>query len=209
MSIYNKQINFWTGDTGNQYIKRNQTNSENKKNRLNFWKNIFNRVELTDNAKIFEVGANIGLNLNAIQSIGNFDMYAIEPNRNACQEIIKNKILDQEHLLQNVANEIGFSDNKFDMVFTCGVLIHIHPENLLDAMKEICRVSKKYIVCAEYFSDKDEEINYHGQDGLLFKKDFGSFYLDNFPNLKLIDYGFSWKKVTGMDNLTWWIFEIN
>lgn len=31
MSIHNKQINFWTGDTGNQYIKRNQTNSENKK----------------------------------------------------------------------------------------------------------------------------------------------------------------------------------
>ena len=114
---------------------------------------------------------------------------------------------DQKDIL--IKNLSRLDAEKFDIVFTCGVLIHIHPENLLDAMKEIYRVSKKYIVCAEYFSDKDEEINYHGEDGLLFKKDFGSFYLDNFPNLKLIDYGFSWKRVTGMDNLTWWIFEIN
>jgi len=209
MSIHNKQINFWTGHAGNRYIKRNQSSDENHKNRINFWKNILSRVALNNNSKILEVGANIGLNLKAIKSIKKFDLYAIEPNSNACQEIIKNNILDKEHLLHDVANEIGFSDNKFDIVFTCGVLIHIHPENLLDAMKEIYRVSKKYIVCAEYFSDKDEEINYHGEDGLLFKKDFGSFYLDNFPNLKLIDYGFSWKRVTGMDNLTWWIFEIN
>ncbi len=209
MSIHNKQINFWTGHAGNQYIKRNQSSDENQKNRISFWKNILSRVALSNNSKILEVGANIGLNLKAIKSIKQFDLYAIEPNSNACQEIIKNNILDKEHLLHDVANEIGFSNNKFDIVFTCGVLIHIHPENLLDAMKEIYRVSKKYIVCAEYFSDKDEEINYHGEDGLLFKKDFGSFYLDNFPNLKLIDYGFSWKRVTGMDNLTWWIFEIN
>lgn len=209
MSNNKKQVNFWTGNTGNQYIERNQSSDQNKKNRLDFWKNIFSKLTLNKNAKIFEVGANIGLNLSAIKLFRDDEMFAIEPNSLACEEIRKNKILDEDHILQTTANKIGFADNKFDLVFTCGVLIHIHPDDLLHAMKEIIRVSKKYIVCAEYFSDKDEEIEYHGQSGLLFKKDFGSFYLDNFQNLKLVDYGFSWKRVTGMDNLTWWIFEIN
>jgi pseudaminic acid biosynthesis-associated methylase len=209
MSNHKKQVNFWTGRTGNQYIERNQSSDQNKKNRLDFWKNIFSKINLNKNAKIFEVGANIGLNLSAIKLFRDDEMFAIEPNSLACEEIRKNKILDEDHLLQTTANKIGFTDNKFDLVFTCGVLIHIHPDDLLQAMKEINRVSKKYIVCAEYFSDKDEEIEYHGQSGLLFKKDFGSFYLDNFQNLKLVDYGFSWERVTGMDNLTWWIFEIN
>ena len=209
MSNHKKQVNFWTGRTGNQYIERNQSSDQNKKNRLDFWKNIFSKINLNKNAKIFEVGANIGLNLSAIKLFRDDEMFAIEPNSLACEEIRKNKILDEDHLLQTTADKIEFTDNKFDLVFTCGVLIHIHPDDLLQAMKEINRVSKKYIVCVEYFSDKDEEIEYHGQSGLLFKKDFGSFYLDNFQNLKLVDYGFSWKRVTGMDNLTWWIFEIN
>jgi len=209
MTIHKKQINFWTGDTGNKYIKRNQTNEDNQNNRLNFWKKIFSKIELDTNAKIFEVGANIGLNLSAIQLLGNYQIFALEPNQLACAEIEKNKIVKANNLIQSTANKIGFKDKSFELTFTCGVLIHIHPDDLLKAMEEIIRVSNKYIICAEYFSDKEEEIKYHGEDELLFKRDFGSYYLDNFPKLKLIDYGFSWKKVTGMDNLTWWIFEIN
>ena len=41
----------------------------------------------------------------------------------------------------------------------------------------------------------------------LFKRDFGGFWLDNFPDLQVVKYGFSWKRLTGLDNLTWWVFE--
>ena len=59
------------------------------------------------------------------------------------------------------------------MAFTSGVLIHIEPERLGATMDEIHRVSSKYILCAEYFSPRAETLRYRGQEGLLFKNDFG------------------------------------
>ena len=59
----------------------------------------------------------------------------------------------------------------------------------------------------EYFAAEPEEKRYRGQDGLLFKRDFGAFWLEMFPELELIDYGFFWKHATGLDNLTWWLFR--
>ena len=69
---------------------------------------------------------------------------------------------------------------------------------------ELYRVSRKYIVLAEYFSVEPEERVYRGQSGLLFKRDFGGFFLDRFPDLTLVDYGFFWRRATGLDDLTWW-----
>ena len=74
-------------------------------------------------------------------------------------------------------------------------------------MKEIYRVSNKYILCLEYFSDKEEIIDYNQGAALLVKRDYGSIYLDNFPKLKVVDYGFLWKRTELMDNVTWWLFE--
>jgi ubiquinone/menaquinone biosynthesis C-methylase UbiE len=106
------------------------------------------------------------------------------------------------------AFKIPLADESIDLVFTAGVLIHIHPNDLLKAMSEIVRVSKRYVLCMEYFSHQPEEILYRGQKGLLFKRDFGSFYLDNFPQLKCLNYGFLWKKEFPIfDDMTWWLFE--
>ena len=54
---------------------------------------------------------------------------------------------------------------------------------------------------------KPETIPYRGHTEALFKRDFGSFWLDCFPDLRVLDYGFFWKRLTGLDNLTWWLFE--
>ena len=69
------------------------------------------------------------------------------------------------------------------------------------------RVARRYIVCVEYFSDQPETIPYRGHSEVLFKRDFGSLWLDCFPDLRVLDYGFFWKRLTGLDNLTWWLFE--
>jgi len=43
---------------------------------------------------------------------------------------------------------------------------------------------------------------------ISFKKDFGAFYLERYPNLKWIDYGFLWEQEFKIfDNLNWWLFE--
>ena len=41
----------------------------------------------------------------------------------------------------------------------------------------------------------------------LFKRDFGGLWLDTCPDLRVVAYGFAWKRLTGLDNLTWWLFE--
>ena len=94
-----------------------------------------------------------------------------------------------------------------DFAFTSGVLIHIHPDDLLAACRDIHRVTRRYIGCLEYFSAEPEEVRYRDRDGLLFKRDFGGFWLDNFPDLRTLEYGFAWKRLTGLDNVTWWLFE--
>ena len=98
------------------------------------------------------------------------------------------------------------ADGSIDLVFTSGVLIHVAPEFLEVAYREMYRVARRYLLTIEYFSAEPETKTYRGEDGLLFKRDFGSLWLDLFPPLILVDYGFFWKRATGLDNLTWWLF---
>jgi hypothetical protein len=68
-------------------------------------------------------------------------------------------------------------------------------------------VSRQYLLAIEYFSVKPESIEYRGQSGLLWKRDFGGAYLDLFPDLVTIDVGFLWRRTSGCDDATWWLFR--
>jgi hypothetical protein len=59
----------------------------------------------------------------------------------------------------------------------------------------------------EYFSSTPDEQVYREKSGLLFKRDFGRYYLELFPSLELVDYGFLWSKVVPFDDLNWWLFK--
>ena len=171
------------------------------------WSSIMECMAEVEPKSILEVGSNIGNNLHAINNISNAKLYAVEPIKQAREILVNSGLLPSENIFDGTAEKIPFSNQSADLVFTNGVLIHIHPNNLLQACKEIYRVSAKYIVCIEYFSDKNEEIPYRGHDEVLFKCDFGSFWLDNFSDLLLSGYGFNWKRATGLDNLNWWVFR--
>lgn len=133
----------------------------------------------------------------------------MEPNIKAFSILTSNNKIRLKKAWNVSAFELPMEDSSIDLVFNSGVLIHISPDDLGFATDEIVRVAKKYVLCIEYFSHKPEVISYQGQNDLLFKRDFGSFYLDRYPNLKCIDYGFLWQRELKIfDNLTWWLFEI-
>lgn len=44
-------------------------------------------------------------------------------------------------------------DKKWDLVFTMGVLIHIHPDGIKDVIKKCTSVSNKYIIHIEQYGD--------------------------------------------------------
>jgi spore coat polysaccharide biosynthesis protein SpsF len=50
------------------------------------------------------------------------------------------------------------------------------------------------------------QVPYRGREGYLFKRDFGRFYLEQFPRLRVLDYGFLWQPLDSSDNSNWWLF---
>lgn len=44
-------------------------------------------------------------------------------------------------------------DRKWDLVFTMGVLIHIHPDGIKDAVKKCTNISNKYIIHIEQYGN--------------------------------------------------------
>lgn len=171
--------------------------------RVNLWKRIFPK----GCQSVLEVGANVGANLEAISQISAAQMFACEPNDTARKELFQKDLVPLNYLRPDTADSLSYDTALADLVFTSGVLIHIPPDKLEASMREIHRVARKWIICGEYFAPQEEEIKYRGQSGLMWRRDYGSLYLDMFPDLKCTQNLFAWKRMTGLDNLTFWVFE--
>lgn len=203
----NEQTRFWRGPFGKTYTQRNLPTDDTVRARCVLWSRIMASFGMTPPERILEVGANVGTNLRALRTMTNATLYGVEPNAHARECLIGDGVVPEANVFDAVASSLPFDDGFADTVFTSGVLIHIHPDDLLTSCAEIHRVSSRYIVSIEYFSDKPEEVPYAGETDKLFKRDFGSYWLDNFDDLRILDYGFAWKRYTRLDNLTWWAFE--
>jgi pseudaminic acid biosynthesis-associated methylase len=96
-----------------------------------------------------------------------------------------------------------------DLIFTCGVLIHVSPDDLPLVYEKIYSASKKYILINEYYNPSPVELEYRGHSSKLFKRDFAGELVDKFPHhFEVVDYGFLWKRVTPTwDNTTWFLLE--
>jgi hypothetical protein len=62
-------------------------------------------------------------------------------------------------------------------VFTSGLLIHIHPQDIKAVMKEIYRCSKMFIIGNEYWHNEFKEVPYRGKKNMLWKADYANLYL--------------------------------
>jgi pseudaminic acid biosynthesis-associated methylase len=211
----NSQAKLWTGKLGDDYTDRNAINDEQTQARCMYFSNVLNliRVEGGDFPKeILEVGANQGQNIVAlehiIQAAGlKIKLDATEPNVKARGMLTKNATMTNIHTFdQLLPATMPIDSYSKELVFTSGVLIHVPTSELIPSMRELYRVSSRYILCMEYFSPVERSVTYHGEAEALWLRDYGSIYMDNFK-LKLVGYGFCWKRVTKIDNVTWWLFE--
>ncbi len=202
-----EQVKFWRGDFGDNYVERNAASQDHLRGRLSMWSRIFRYMAADMPQSILEIGPNIGLNIRAMKLLCDAEFFAVEPNARARQVLIEDRVVAAANLQDAFAGDFILPEKPVDMAFTAGVLIHIHHDDLLAACRNIHSAAGKYIVCNEYFSDKPETIDYRGHGDKLFKRDYGAFWLDNFPDLKCLGYGFEWQPMTGIDNSTWWVFE--
>jgi pseudaminic acid biosynthesis-associated methylase len=203
----NAQLRLWRGEFGNAYIERNSDAPEELQRRTRLFAAMLRCLAGAPPRSILEVGANIGANLKALRALTGAELLAVEPNAKARARMVRSKVLPKANVLDGIASDIALGDGAVELAFTSGVLIHIHPDDLLASCREIHRVSSRYIACAEYYSPRAEEVLYRGNKAAMFRRDFGGFWLDNFADLRLVDYGFTWYRAGGPDDMNWWVFE--
>jgi pseudaminic acid biosynthesis-associated methylase len=203
----NDQLANWTGTFGDAYVERNAATRKTVGLALKMWSNLLLHFHDAKLNSVLEVGSNIGLNLRALKLLTDAELFAVEPNEKAIEVLVADNVLPASHVASADACDIPHKNNSFDLVFTSGVLIHISPENLSVAYREIHRVSSRFILSIEYFSEHPVEVPYRGHSNLLFKRDFGLLWKETFPELAIRGSGFFWRPETGLDNLTWWLFE--
>lgn len=195
-----------TGAFGDVYTERNAADEAPVERRVERWRRLLHPLSAEPPESCLEVGANVGINLRALRALRAIEMHALEPNAKARAVLLRDRVVPAGRVLGGTAERIDLADASIDLVFTSGVLIHIAPQRLEAACREMFRVARRYLLTIEYFASEPETKRYRGREGLLLKRDFGAFWLDLFPALALVDYGFFWKRATGLDDLTWWLF---
>ena len=197
------QEELWAGSFGEAYIDRNRgidliaSNTE-----------LFRKVLASTEGveSVLELGCNIGNNLRALRDLlPDSQLHAVEINAQAAAEVESWGGATVE-----VGSILDFRPSQtWDLTFTKGVLIHINPDHAQDVYATLVRSSRRYVMVCEYFNPVPVEVRYHGRDEALFKRDFAGEMLDAFPELRLVDYGFTYHRDPHfpLDDSTWFLME--
>ena len=202
MNYKTEQENFWAGEFGQSYIDRNNSESI-LYGKVALWVRM---LRAAHNIKsIRELGCNIGLNLLALKKLQpKINLSGYEINKVAAAKAEKFGVgkIKQVSILEKI------KDVKVDLTFTFCVLIHINPSYLKNVYENLVNQSNKYVLIAEYYNPNPTKISYRGHEDKLFKRDFAGDLIDDY-GLKLVDYGFSYKRdnCAPQDDINWFLLE--
>ena len=147
------------------------------------------------------------MNINALKLLyPEQDHYAIEINSEAIKDL--QNLIPKDHIFEGSILDYD-SEKVFDLTLIKGVLIHINPKELNNVYKKLVSSCNKYMLIAEYYNPSPVSIPYRGHLDKLFKRDFCGEIMSQYPNMKLIDYGFVYKKDPNFpqDDITWFLME--
>lgn len=130
-----------------------------------FWEPVVptfqKQYSLTKDSKVLDVGCGKGFMVyDFIQQIPGIDIQGIDISHYA----IENAKEEVKSYLQ-VANamDLPFEDNSFDLVISINTIHNLEQKDLVTALKEIQRVSKKdsYITVDAYRNEAEKELMFH------------------------------------------------
>lgn len=204
MDFKTEQEKFWAEEFGNEYTVRNNR-EEYLTSDINFFTKVFSRIGKP--ISLIEFGANIGLNLKAVKILfPTTDLFGIEINKSAAEEL--SKVIGKENIFNGSIFDYEPS-RTYETALIKGVLIHINPDMLDKVYEKLYQASSKYIIINEYYNPTPVSVQYRGHSERLYKRDFAGEMLDKYSDLKLIDYGFCYKRDRAfpVDDGTWFILE--
>jgi len=185
---------FWAGEFGKEYTERNRPNW---RDRLPFWRHI---LELTGASTFLEVGTNAGWNLHALRELnGEAAMTGVDVNEDALREAQAAGFDVEVMPGYEVAAKLGAGC--CELAFTSGVLIHVAPEELLQTMAAMRDASSQFVLCVEYDAPTEQEVDYRGHAGKLWKRPYGELFAD--LGLSLVETGVA----EGFDSCKFWLLE--
>ena len=152
-----------------------------------------------------EFGVNIGMNLQALKLVyPEIKLKGIEINEEAANEL--KEIISEKNVYMESISE-WTPKEAFDLVLIKGVLIHINPEKLNTVYQKLYDSTQRYILLCEYYNPSPVTIPYRGHSNRLFKRDFAGEMLDLYPDLTLVDYGFSYHRDIAFpqDDISWFL----
>lgn len=182
----------WFGKHGFRYIVHH-LEEDWEQTRIPFWTMA---LSLVPEAESFcEFGANIGSNLKAIRKIRPMaSIHAVEVNPIACEILRAEKFLATSASISQV--ELG---EKYDFVFSRGVLIHVKPSELQAAMRRMAEHSSRYVMIFEHYSDTMESLQGYGEvvakttgepsEGYQFWSDFSGEFAKLYPKWVIVRSG--------------------
>lgn len=137
-------------------------------------------VNLDRSMRVLECGANVGVQLLLLEKMGFSQLYGLEIQHGAASQAPS-----WFHYTQGSILRLPYQAGAFDLVFTSGVLIHVAPGDIPQALAEMRRVSGRYIWGHEYYAPDFQEVPWRGLRGQLWRGDYAGLFLEMFPDLKL------------------------
>lgn len=199
-----EQEGFWAGDFGEDYITRNTIEKLLSTN-LWFFTNALKRIDRI--SSVIEFGPNIGANLVALNFLfPGMTLSGVEINSKAIEVLKKN--LPQSNIINDSILNYNNQD-KHDLTLIKGVLIHQDPSVLELVYQQLYDSSNKYILICEYYNPVPVALDYRGNKGKLFKRDFAGEFSNLFNDVSLIDYGFAYKDddKAPQDDISWFLYK--
>lgn len=199
-----EQEAFWAGEFGDAYVQRSQGDQLVAAN-IDMFSKALRTAQRIDSC--IEFGANVGLNLRALKALfPQMQQHAIEINADAVTQL-------RQHVPQGNIRHGSILEyepaQQFDLALIKGVLIHINPEHLQAVYDKLYRSARKYIIVCEYYNPTPVTVTYRGHENRLFKRDFAGEIMDRYPDVKLLDYGFVYRRDPKFpqDDGTWFLME--
>jgi pseudaminic acid biosynthesis-associated methylase len=184
-----RQIALWDGEFGRRYWGRHPTTIEGfDRLRTEQWGFTQSEVmaeflgDLDRDPSVLEVGCGIGIQLQILRNMGFEDLYGVDVHTWGLQQCRRNR--PDLNVVKASAADLPFADGQFDLVFTNEMLINVPPDDVDAVMDEIVRCSNEWIWGLEFHADEYTEIEWRGEERMLWKTDFLGRYLDG-RNLEL------------------------
>src|SRR5689334_22485660 len=162
--MFTKQMEVWNGQFGVEYTKRNAVTLDeydaNHERDFGVKRSTLNAEflgALPRDARILEIGTNVGNQLGLLARLGFTNLYGVELQWGAIEQARQR--VPRTNIVQGSAFEVPFRDAWFDVVFTSNVLIHFALGDVTKVMGEMVRCSSRYVWGSEYWAAQPTEVN--------------------------------------------------